>query len=118
MPGSIRSRHWIPCACREHLPLSDLVIRELDLFSTLELFNKVDSAGLESIWSIVVSCTHFPCVYEKNGKLTDIITSVEDTLNLCQIKNNSCMQKLNNAIQYFHNIGRSDILEMQIIYSL
>ena len=84
MPGIIISRHWIPCAFREHLPLSEFVIRELDFFPTLELFTRVDGAGLEDIWEMVVACRHFPCIYEKNGKLTDILTTVENALNLCQ----------------------------------
>ena len=106
------------CACREHLPLSEFVIRELDLFPTLELFNRVDGAGLEDIWGMTVANRHFPCIYQKNGKLTDIITTVENALRICQVEKNSNMQGLNNAIQYFSDIGRSDILEMQIIYSL
>ena len=118
MPGSIISRHWMPCAFREHLPLSEFVIRELDLFPTLELFTRVDGASLKDIWRMTVACRHFPCIYEKNGKLTDIITTVENALRLCQMDKNSSMQELNSAIQYFHDIGWSDILEMQIIYSL
>ena len=105
------------CAFKEHITLSDLVIRELDLFPTLELFNRVDSAGLKEIWGMTVARRHSPCLYEKNGKLTDIITKVENALGLCQLENTN-KQKLNSAIQYFHDIDRSDILEMQIIYSL
>ena len=117
MPGNVVNRHWMPCVFREHIPFDIFVISELDLFHTLELFARVDEASLEDIWKMIVADTHFPCMYEKNGTLTDIITTVEEALRLCQIKKNSCMQKLNSAIQYFHDINRSDILEMQIIYS-
>ena len=117
MPGNVINRHWMPCVFREHSPLDIFVINELDIFQTLELFAIVDEASLEDIWKMIVADTHFPCTYEKNGTLRDIITTVEEALKLCQIKKNSCMQKLNSAIQYFHDINRSDILEMQIIYS-
>ena len=106
------------CAFKEHITLSDLVIRELDLFPTLELFDRVDSAGLKEIWGMIVSNRHSPCLYEKNGKITDVITTVETALGLCRLENNANKQKLDRAIQYFHDIDRSDILEMQIIYSL
>ena len=98
--------------------LSDYLIRELDLFPTLEIFYRIDRAGLVDMWSMVVAREHYPCIYEKNGKVTDIITTVEHALNLCQIKKNSSIQGLNSAVQYFHDIGRSDILELQIICSL
>ena len=118
MPGNIVSKHWIPCVFREHLPLHEFVIRELDLFPTLELFARVDGANLEDIWELTVASRHSPCVYERNGRLTDTITTVEIALRLCQSRKNSCMQKLNEAIQYFYDINRPDILEMQVIYSL
>ena len=117
MPGNVINRHWMPCVFREHIPFSIFVISKLHLSHTLELFARVDEASLEDIWKMIVADTHFPCMYERNGTLTDIITTVEEALRLCQIKKNSCMQKLNSAIQYFHDINRSDILEMQIIYS-
>ena len=80
MPGSILSNHLMQCAFKEHLTLSELVICELDIFPTLELFNRVDSTGLKDRWGMTVACRHTPCLYEKNGKLTDIITTVENAL--------------------------------------
>ena len=117
MPGNVINRHWMPCVFREHIPFSIFVISKLDLFHTLELFARVDEASLKDIWKMTVADTHFPCMFVRNGAQPDIITTVEEALKLCQIKKNSCMQKLNSAIQYFHDINRSDILEMQIIYS-
>ena len=118
MPGNIINNQWKQCAFREHLPLHEFIIRELDLFPTLEVFSRVDGAGLKDIWEMIVARTHSPCIYQKNGKLTDVITTVEIALKLCQLEKNSSMQKLADVIQYFHDIDRSDILEMQIIYSL
>ena len=118
MPGSVIDTNWRGCACREHIPLHKLVIREIDIFPTLELFNRVDSAGLEDIWEMVVANIHFPCIYQKNGKLTDVITTVENALRTCQVEKNSSVEGLNSAIQYFNDIGRADILQLQIIYSL
>ena len=118
MPGSLISKQWIPCAWKEHMRLSDFLIRDLDFYPTLEIFSRIDRAGLEDMWSMVVANDHYPCIYERNGKVTDIITTVEHALNLCQINKNSSIQGLNSAVQYFHDIGRSDILELQIICSL
>ena len=118
MPGSIVSRHWMPCVFKKHMPLDLRVIKEIeDIFQTLELFDMVDKTGLEDVWTMIVADTHFPCTYEKNGTSRDIITTVKEALRLCQVKNNACIHKLNSVIQYFHNINRADILDMQIIYS-
>ena len=118
MPGSVIDTNWRVCACREHIPLHKLVIREIDIFPTLELFNRVDSAGLEDVWGMIVANTHSPCTYQRNGRLTDVITTVETALRTCHLEKNSSVEKLNSAIQYFSDIGRADILQLQIIYSL
>ena len=118
MPGNIINNQWKQCAFREHLPLHEFIIRELDLFPTLEVFSRVDGADLQDVLEMIVARPHSPCIYEKNGKLTDVITTVEIALKLCQLEKNSSMQKLADVIQYFHDTDRSDILELQIIYSL
>ena len=76
-----------------------------------------DPWDLQDVLEMTVAHPHIPCVYVRNGVLQEIITTVEHALNLCQMKNNSSMQKLAEVIQYFHDIDRSDILELQIIYS-
>ena len=118
MPGNIINNQWKQCAFREHLLLHEVIIRELDLFPTLEAFSRVDGADLQEVLEMIVARPHSPCVYGRNGVLPEFITTVEHALNLCQMKNNSSMQKLAEVIQYFHDIDRSDILELQIIYSL
>ena len=117
MPGNVVSRHWMPCVFREHIPFSILVISKLHLSHVLELFARVDEASLKDVWKMTVADTHFPCMFVRNGTSRDIITTVKEALRLCQVKNNACIHKLNSVIQYFHNINRADILDMQIIYS-
>ena len=117
MPGII-DINWRACACIEHIPFHKWVIRELDFFPTLEVFYRVDDAGLEDVWEMIVAKTHSPCTYQKNGKFTDVVTTVETALRVCRLEKNSSVEKLNSAIQYFSDIGREDILQLQIIYSL
>ena len=118
MPGNIINNQWKQCAFREHLPLHEVIVRELDLSQTLGVFNRFTYADLQDVLKLTVARPHSPCVYGRNGVLPEFITTVEHALNLCQMKNNSSMQKLAEVIQYFHDIDRSDILELQIIYSL
>ena len=95
-----------------------MIVNELDFSQTLGLFNHLTYADLNEVVELTVAHPHFPCVYVRDGVLPEFITTVEDALRLCQVEKNSNMQKLNSAIQYFHDIDWSDILEMQIIYSL
>ena len=118
MPGNVMGNQWSQCVVWEHIPLHEFIVRELNFSQTQGVFNHLTYADLNEVIELTVARPHSPCVYKRDGVRPEFITTVENALNLCQIKNNSCMQKLNNAIQYFHNIGRSDILEMQIIYSL
>ena len=118
MPGNIINNQWNQCVVWEHLPLHEFIVRELNFSQTLGVFNHITYADLNEVIELTVASPHSPCVYARNGVLPEFITTVENALRLCQIKKNSSMQKLNSAIQYFHDIGRSDILEMQIMYSL
>ena len=117
MPGNVVNRHWMPCVLIEHLPLGEFITNELNFVQVLGVLNHLTYADLNEVIDLTIAIPHSPCVYVRNGVQPEIITTVEEALRLCQIKKNSCMQKLNSAIQYFHDINRSDILEMQIIYS-
>ena len=117
MPGNVVSRHWMPCVLIEHLPLGEFITNELNFVHFLGVVNHLTYADLNEVIDLTIAVPHSTCVYVRNGVQPDIITTVEEALRLCQIKKNSCIQKLNNVIQYFHDINRSDILDMQIIYS-
>ena len=117
MPGNIRDNQWIQCVFWEYLPLHEVIVCELDFYQTLGVFNRFTYADLQDVLEMTVAHPHIPCVYVRNGVLQEIITTVEHALNLCQMKNNSSMQKLADVIQYFHDIDRADILALQIIYS-
>ena len=118
MPGNIIDDQWNQCVIYEHIPLHEFLVNELDFSQILGLFNHLTYADLNEVVELTVAQPHFPCVYVRNGVLPEFITTVENALGLCQLENNTNKQKLNSAIQYFHDIDRSDILEMQIIYSL
>ena len=117
MPGNIINNQWNQCIFWKHLPLHEVIVRELDLSQTLGVFNRFTYANLQDVLEMTVAHPHSPCVYVRNGVLPEFITTVEHALNLCQMENNSCMQKLADVIQYFHDIDRADILALQIIYS-
>ena len=116
MTGWIINNHWNQCVEWEHLPLHELIVKELNFSQTQGIFNHLTYADLNEVIEMIVAERHVPCMYER--KVTDIITTVEHALNLCQINKNTCVRRLNSAVQYFHSIGRSDLLELQIIYSL
>ena len=118
MPGNIIDDQWNQCVVWEHIPLHEFLVNELNFSQTLGVFNHLTYADLNEVVELTVARPHFPCVYARDGVLPEFITTVENALRLCQIKKNSNMQGLNNVIQYLNNIGRSDILVMQIIYSL
>ena len=118
MPGNIINNQWNQCIFWEHLPLHEFIVRELNFSQTLGVFNHFTYADLQEVVELTVARPHSPCVYVRDGVLPEFITTVENALNLCQMKKNTSMQKLDSVIQYFHDIDRSDILEMQIIYSL
>ena len=77
MPGNIINNQWNQCVVWEHLPLHEFIVRELNFSQTLGVFNHLTYADLNEVIEMTVACRHFPCIYEKNGKLTDIITTVE-----------------------------------------
>ena len=118
MPGNIIDDQWNQCVIYEHIPLHEFIVNELDFSQTLGLFNHLTYADLNEVVELIVAQPHSPCVYVRNGVLPEFIITVEDALRLHQVEKNSDQQKLDSAIQYFHDIDRSDILEMQIIYSL
>ena len=118
MPGNIIEEQWNQCVIYEHIPLHEFIVNELDFAQTLGVFNHLTYADLNEVVELIVAQPHSPCVYVRNGVLPEFIITVEDALRLRQVDKNSDQQKLDSAIQYFHDIDRSDILEMQIIYSL
>ena len=118
MPGNAVNEQWSQCVLYEHTPLHELLVNELNLTQTLGVFNHLTYADLNEVVELTVAHPHHPCFYVGNGVQPDFITTVENALRICQVEKNSCVEKLNSAIQYFYNIGREDILQLQIIYSL
>ena len=100
----------------EHQPLHEVIVATLDFHQTLGVLNHFVYADLQLVLEMFVSPPHYNCVFKQNGELPQHLTTVERALNLFQMENNSCMQKLNDVIQYFIDIGQSDILAMQLIY--
>merc|ERR1712179_521876 len=116
MTGWIINNHWNQCVEWEHLPLHELIVKELNFSQTQGIFNHLTYADLNEVIEMIVAERHVPCMYER--KVTDIITTVEHALNLCQINKNTCVQRLNSAVQYFHSIGRSDLLELHNLLTI
>ena len=118
MPGGMINDQWSQCVFYEHIPLHELLVNELNFSQTLGVFNHLTYADLNEVVELTVAHPHSPCVYVGNGVQPDFITTVENALRICQVEKNSSEQGLNSAIQYFNEIGRAGILQMQIIYSL
>ena len=105
------------CAQIEHRWFGDVLEDRLNLGQHMGVMNNLINCKLQEaldLWVVVEH--HYPCTYVNHGIHITEYTDVAGALTHAAQNKGASPQQIGQLINYFINIGKADILNMQVAY--
>ena len=105
------------CAQIEHRWFGDVLEDSLNLGQHMGVMNNLINCNIQEALDLwVVVDHHYPCTYVNHGIHITEYTDVAGALTHAAENNGASQEQIGQLINYFINIGKADILNMQVAY--
>ena len=105
------------CAQIEHRWFSDVLQESLTLGQHMGVMNNLINCKIQEALDLWVAAEHhYPCTYVNHGIHITEYTDVAGALFHAADNKGASQEQIDQLINYFINIGKEDILNMQVAY--